>query len=160
VFVVHNTVTSDVSGAPAVHPSGPYSNVHFRNNVLVGRAAAAVSDDAGESLTGCSFDGDLVWSDYPALFRWKGVNYSTLASLRTATGFELNGTSGAPVFVDVQAGDLRLLLGSPGVDAARVLPGLNDGFLGAGPDCGAFETPPLAGADLTPPARVTDLDAR
>jgi hypothetical protein len=119
-----------------------------------------VSDDAGESQAGCSYDGDLVWSDFSVLFRWKGVNYATLSALRAGTGLEANGTSGAPVFADAAAGDLRLVPGSPGVDAARPLPGINDGFLGAGPDCGAHETLPIAGGDLVPPARVTDLDAR
>lgn len=159
-FLFHNTAVASGTGVPAVHPSGPYSNVHFRNNVLVGSAAAAVSDDAGESVAGCTYDGDLVSSNYPALFRWRGVNYATIAALRTGTGFELRGTQGAPQFVNAAAGDWRLLLGSPGVDAALVLPGINDGFLGAAPDCGAFETAPTASVDATPPAKVNDLEAR
>lgn len=159
-FIWHNTAVAFGSGIPAVHPSGPYSNVHFRNNILVGSVAAAVSDDAGESVSGCSYDGDLLSSNYPALFRWQGVNYASLAALRTATGFETAGTQGAPVFVNASAGDWRLVLGSPGVDAALRLPGMNDGFLGAAPDCGAFETAPTASVDATPPARVNDLEAR
>lgn len=158
-FVYHNTITSSVSGAPAVHPSGPYSNVHFRNNILIGNASATVSDDAGESLAGCDFDGDLLHTDYPALFRWKGVNYSTLAALRTATGFEVHGASGAPLFVNLALADLRLVVGSPGIDTGVRLYGFNDTFLGTGPDAGAFEFVPVTAVDQTPPASIGDLDA-
>ncbi len=155
-WIAHNTVTSDVAGAPAVHPSGPYSNIHFRNNILVGSGSAAVSDDAGESATGNDFDYDLLYTTYPALFRWKGVNYSTIAALRTATGFELGGRSGDPLFVAAGAGDYSLQAGSPAVDGALRLPGINDRFFGAAPDMGAWERA-ASGPDAIRPAPVTDL---
>ncbi len=155
-WICHNTVTSNVAGAPAVHPSGPYSNLHFRNNVLVGNGAASVSDDAGESQTGCDFDGDLVFSNYPALFRWKGINYSTLAALRTATGYELQGRAGDPLFAAPASGDYALRAGSPAIDGAMRLPGINDVFLGAAPDMGALE---YGGPDVVPPAAIADLTA-
>ncbi|MBI1798540.1 MAG: right-handed parallel beta-helix repeat-containing protein [Candidatus Eisenbacteria bacterium] len=153
-WICHNTVTSDVAGSPAVHPSGPYSNIHFRNNILVGRGAAAVSDDAGESVTGNDFDGDLLWTDYAALFRWKGVNYSTISALRSATGFEGVGRAGDPGFVNAAAGDFSLLAWSLAIDAGLILPGINDRFRGAAPDPGAFES---GAPDVTPPAAITDL---
>lgn len=155
-WICHNTVSSAVAGSPAVHPSGPYSNLHFRNNILIGNGAAAVSDDAGESQTGCDFDGDLLHSNYPALFRWKNVNYSTLAALRSATGFEINGRAGDPLFVSAASGDWTLGAASPAIDGALRLPGINDRFAGAAPDMGAHEFG-LGGPDLTPPARITDL---
>lgn len=157
LWFCHNTATSNVSGAPAVHPSGPYSNVHFRNNILVGNGAASVSDDGGESQTGCDFNGDLIHSNYPALFRWKGVNYSTIAALRTATGFEVSGRSGDPLFVSAATGDYSLRAGSPAIDGAIRMPGVNDRFNGAAPDMGAIESG-SAGPDVTPPAAITDLN--
>lgn len=156
VWIMHNTVSSDVSGSPAVHPSGPYSNLHFRNNILVGNGAACVSDDAGESETGNDFDGDLIHSNYAALFRWKGTNYSTLAALRAATGFETNGKSGDPMFTSAAAGDWTLRTGSPAIDAALRFPGINDRFSGSAPDMGALESGFVV-PDTTPPARITDL---
>jgi hypothetical protein len=154
-WICHNTLAGNVSGAPAVHPSGPYANMHFRNNVLVGNGAASVSDDSGESQTGNDFDFDVIWTNYPALFRWKGVNYSTIAALRSATGFEMNGRAGDPLFVNAAAGDYRLQAGSPGIDAGLRLPGINDTYQGSAPDIGAFEL--AAGPDVTRPAPITDL---
>jgi hypothetical protein len=57
-----------------------------------GGARECVSDDAGESVTGNDFNGDLLtWVGTSTLFRWKNTNYTTLAAPRTATGFELAG---------------------------------------------------------------------
>jgi hypothetical protein len=156
VFIVHNTVSATSGDPPAVHPSGPYSNIHFRNNILVGRGSAAVSDDAGEAQTGNDFDGDLIHSDYPALFRWKGVNYSTIAALRSATGFEINGRAGDPMFTSPAGGDYTLRAGSPAIDGALRLFGINDRYNGPAPDMGAHETG--AGPDVTPPAAIRDLE--
>jgi len=154
-WIAHNTLTGDVSGSPAVHPSGPWSNMHFYNNILVGNGSAAVSDDAGESASGNTFDGDLVFSNYSALFRWKGTNYSTLTALRTGTGFETNGRSGDPKFVSAASGDFRLLTGSPAIDGGMRLPGINDSFSGTAPDIGAFEF--NSGPDMVAPAAINDL---
>lgn len=153
-WICHNTLTSSVVGAPAVHPSGPYSNLHFRNNILVGNNSASVSDDTGESQTGNDFDGDLIHSNYAALFRWKGINYATIAALRAGTGFEINGVAGDPLFVG--GGSYQLSLSSPAVDAALRLPGINDAYHGARPDAGANEAS-FVTTDITPPARIVDL---
>jgi hypothetical protein len=138
-WICHNTVRSNVSGKAAVWPSGPYSNLHFRNNILVGNGIAAVNDDSGESQSGNDFDGDLVYSSGSTLFRWKGVNYGSLGELRSDTGFERNGHEGDPQFVSVTNGDYSLLASSPGVDDGMRLPGINDRYLGPSPDVGAFE---------------------
>lgn len=155
-WICHNTAISDVPSTPAVHPSGPYSNLHFRNNILVGTGAAAVSDDAGESVAGNDFDGDLVYATYPALFRWKGVNYFSLAALQGATGFELHGRTGDPRFANAAGGDWSPAAGSPAIDGGLFLPGINDRYNGAAPDLGAIESAG-SGPDVIPPAAVTDL---
>jgi hypothetical protein len=155
-FVAHNSVASRHAGAAGVWPSGSWSNVAFRNNILTGNGRPAVNDDAGESQTGITFNGDLLSATGGTLFRWKGTAYATLTALRSATGFEALGRSGDPLFMAVS--DLRLRAGSPAIDAAIVLPGVNDRFMGAAPDIGFWEYP-AAPPDSTPPAPVQDLRA-
>ena len=154
-WICHNTVTSSVAGTPAVKPSGPYSNKRFRNNILVGRDMAGVDDDAGESQTGCDFDGDLIHASSAPVFRWKGTDYATIASLRSATGFEISGLVGDPLSVSAPLGDYMLTPASPAIDAALRLPGINDRFNGAVPDMGAHES--ASGPDTVAPAAIKDL---
>jgi hypothetical protein len=115
-----------------------------------------VNDDAGESQTGNDFDGDLISTDSAALFRWKNVNYASLSSLRSGTGFEVNGRAGDPLFVSAGTGDYSLRAGSPAIDGALRLPGINDSYRGAAPDMGAFEFG-ADGPDLVSPAAIKDL---
>lgn len=153
-WIMHNTAVSTATTA-AVHPSGPYSNIHFRNNILVGTGIACVNDDAGEAQSGNDYDGDLVYATSSStLFRWKGVNYGSLSALRSGTGFEAGGRAGDPSFVSLATGDVRLNSGSPAIDAAIRYPGINDTFSGAGPDMGAWE---VGGPDVTPPGTINDL---
>ncbi|OGF14278.1 MAG: hypothetical protein A2W00_03880 [Candidatus Eisenbacteria bacterium RBG_16_71_46] len=154
-WICHNTVTSTFSPSPAVKPAGAYSNLHFRNNILVGRGIESVNDENGESDAGNDFDGDLLHViGTGTLFRWKNVLYSTLAALRAGTGFEAAGRAGDPLFANPPAGDYDLADGSPALDAALRLPGINDAYAGAAPDIGARER---GGPDVTPPARILDL---
>jgi hypothetical protein len=155
IWICHNTVTSTVPGAPAVHPSGPYSNIHFRNNILVGNGSAAVSDDAGESQTGNDYDADS-FASYCAV-RWKGVNYSSLSALRSGTGFETLGRAGDPLFVAPGNGDYMPGPASPAIDGGIRLPGINDTYNGAAPDMGAIEFG-IPGVDVVPPAAIRDLN--
>lgn len=152
----HNTATSNNSAATPVWPTGLYSNNHFRNNILTAINDSPVSDDANESVSGNDFDGDLIYTTFRVFFRWHGIDYSTLAALRSATGFEMNGRSGNPMFTSPTSGDYSLLPGSPAIDAAIRLPGINDRYNGAGPDIGAMESG-VAGPDVTAPAAIKDL---
>ena len=138
-WIYHNTATSNVAGKPAVWPGGPYSNLHFRNNILVGNGIGAVNDDSGESQTGNDFNGDLIHSTSSTLFRWKNTNYATLATLRSGTGFEMNGRSGSPLFVLASSGNYNLQAGSPAINGALRIPGINDTYSGSAPDMGARE---------------------
>ena len=150
-WICHNTATTAVAGTAAVWGSGPYSNNHFRNNILIGNLERCVDDDAGESLTGNDFDGDLLYAPgFSTLFRWKGVNYASLSALRTGTGFETNGRAGDPIFLAPADGDYGVQAGSPAIDAGLLLPGINDLYTGAGPDMGAGECSTSRGDATTP----------
>lgn len=158
-FIYHNTFASNLSPFGPVSPTGRYSNKHWRNNIMVGRGQPSIGDESGESQTGCDFNGDLLHAiSYGQLVYWKGIPYATLAAFRTATGFEANGRSGDPLFTNPAAGDYTLRTGSPAIDAAIRLPGINDAFLGAAPDIGAIESGSAgSGPDVTPPAAIQDL---
>jgi hypothetical protein len=152
----HNTVTSTNPAATCVWPTGAYSNNHFRNNILTAINDSPVSDDSNESVSGNDFNGDLLFTSFRVLFRWHGTDYSTLSALRSGTGFEMNGFSGNPLFASPAGGDYTLLPGSPAIDAAIRLPGINDRYNGAGPDIGSLESG-VAGPDVTSPAAIRDL---
>ena len=156
-YIFHNTIKSANSGTGPVYPTGPWSNKHFRNNIMVGNGQPAVGDDANESQTGNDFDGDLLQAlNYGNLIVWKGVAYATLAAWRAATGFETLGKSGDALFTNPLVGDYTLRVGSPAIDAAIRLPGVNDRFGGTGPDIGAWERGG-PGLDAIPPAAIQDL---
>jgi hypothetical protein len=158
-WICHNTVACMRAQTSTVHPSGEYWNMRFRNNIMTGIDRAPVNDDAGEAQTGNDFDHDLLRASGSVLFRWKGVNYTSLSALRSATGFEVNGVAGDPLFTDPAALDFTLRAGSPAIDAALRLPGINDAFAGAAPDIGAHERGGPAAPDATPPAAIVDLTA-
>lgn len=156
-WICHNTIACARPQTSSVHPSGEYWNLHFRNNILTGRDRAPVNDDAGESQTGNDFDHDLLFPSAGTVFRWQGVNYASLAALRSATGFELGGRSGDPLFTNAAAGDYTLSAASPAVDGGVRLPGINDAFSGTAPDIGAHERGGPPPPDTTPPAAIVDL---
>ncbi len=150
-WICHNTATTNVAGKPAVWPSGPYSNMHFRNNILVGNGISSVNDDPGESQTGNDYDGDLLYAPgSSSLFHWNSGYYGNLSALRSATGFEAHGRTGDPLFVAPATGDYRVQAGSPAIDAGLLLPGINDYYSGAGPDIGAGEYSASATTDVPP----------
>ena len=158
VWIMHNTVWSGRSGFASVWPTGPYSNIHWRNNILSGTGSAAVTDDSGESQTGNDFDGDLLYvTGSSTLFRWKNTNYSSLSALQSATGFETHGKAANPLFVNQAGFDFSLQASSPARDAAVRFPGINDNFTGSAPDIGASEYVSSTSGDSVPPNSPDNL---
>lgn len=73
-----------------------------------------------------------------------GTTYATLAAWRTGTGNDLNSLTGAHPWTNPTAGNYILVDGSTAIDAAEVIPNVNDAssefpYGGAGPDMGALE---------------------
>ena len=64
---------------------------------------------------------------------------NSLAQFTAWCGYEKTGVQADPRFVDAAASDFRPAADSPAVDRGIVLPGVNDGWRGAGPDLGRFE---------------------
>ncbi len=140
-----------------IWPVGPVTNVHYRNNIMVGTTTPAVYIENTEVGPNTDFDGDLYdVTGTNGLFVWNSVTYSTIPALRTGTGFEMHGLAADPQWSNPSGADYRLRAGSPCIDAGLLLPGINDlRYSGAGPDIGAFEYG--SGTDTTPPRAITDL---
>ena len=158
IFIMHNTLSMGVSGTSSVWPTGPYSNMHFRNIILTGTGLPVANDETGESQNGNDFDSDLLYrSSSGTLFLWKSAAYSSVSALRTGTGFETRGIQGNPMFKNSAAGDFGLQSGSPGIDAAQRFPGINDSYTGGAPDIGSGEYGLASGGDTTPPSAPMTL---
>ena len=136
----HNTAITSHPDCNAMNVSGPWSNMTFRNNIIVG--TRYVVEDT-RSVRGTTWDHDLLYTTRPdggPIVKWQDVRYSNIDALRDALGFEEHGAFGDPRFVSPEAGDLTLATGSPAIDLGLPLPNINDGYHGKAPDAGAFES--------------------
>jgi hypothetical protein len=150
VYLYHNTcVTSEpgIDGFVFSYYWWYWTNIVARNNIFVGTRAALVNVNEQCPI---DFDYDNVFtSDSTRFIEWFGANYATLAEFTADTGQESHGLAVAPRFVG--PGDVRLRPDSPLIDRGVPIPGINDGFLGAAPDLGAFEA---ATAPAAPPLSI------
>jgi hypothetical protein len=134
----------------------------YKNNVFFARGRVYNGDLYTE---GCYhsknvFNNNLMYStrqtDKSFAYKWvceyddalNDTKYTDLAAFQAAIGQELNGKWGDPLLratrlsgypLNSKLLDLSLKAGSPAVDAAVPIPGINDSYSGAGPDLGAFE---------------------
>lgn len=91
------------------------------------------------------------WGTSTSPFRYGGVVYSSLSAFAAASGLETNGRQidrtgcfasfdvPGPPPVPIPPQQMTLKAGCSAVDAGTILPNINDGFVGSGPDLGAFE---------------------
>jgi hypothetical protein len=145
VFLYHNTCVTDqpdLDGYVFNYYWWYWTNIVSRNNIFVGTRSALVNVNEACPI---DFDyDDLFTSDPTRFIDWYGTNYLSLTDFTKGTGQERHGLAVDPRFVGVV--DLRLRADSPLIDRGVRIPGINDGFLGAAPDIGAFEaaSAPLA----------------
>ena len=136
MFIFHNTSLQPAGPWPSLSETGgvtgglSYStsrkvqdNILIRNNILHIRTSgnSSVSDHRRNPTN--SYDYDL----------YNG-------NIRAASGNEANGIQGTPVY-DESNGEKEYYLATstPGHDDGVVIPNFNNGFMGEGPDRGAFE---------------------
>jgi hypothetical protein len=101
-------------------------------------------------MTDVDYDG-FDWGDSPQAFRWENTrHFPDLESFADAVGIERHGirVKKEDIFErwdipaepgPVAAQHLALKAGSRAIDAGAALPNVTDGFLGKGPDLGAYE---------------------
>jgi hypothetical protein len=139
VYLYHNTCVStepEVDGFVFNYYWWYWTNIVARNNIFAGTRAALVNVDERCPI---DFDYNNYFTTHPARFiEWYRVDFSTLASFSEATGQERHGLATEPRFAG--PGDFRLRADSPLIDRGVLIPGINEGFHGAAPDLGAFES--------------------
>ena len=124
-----------------------------KNNLWVSVTGGQIWDfgaNVRDWRTDFSHDG-FDWGTSTAPFRYGGVVYSSLAALAAASGLEAGGRQinrttcftsldvPGPPPVTIPQQQFTLKPGCTAVDTGMILPNINDGFIGAGPDLGAFE---------------------
>lgn len=159
---LHNTVIKP-GDAMGVYAGREWSRAIFRNNLFIGgtgggdyngfnNGTGRVLEVADADEATCDFDYDGYGSIGTGTFEghFGATRFASLAELRSMTS-EANAVSvdlgifaASFPFPDTPltattVPDLRLAAGSGAVDVGEVLPNVNDGFAGAGPDLGAFE---------------------
>ena len=167
--VLHNTIVKH-GDALAEWSGRPISRAYFRNNLFLGGPAGVFGGyESGygrvvdmNDVTNSSMDYDVFGSTTGTFTgRIGGVSFTSLAQMQQLTT-EKNArqadmtvfSSGvafptAPMTV-YGAPDLNIRSTSVAADAGEVIPNVNDGYSGAAPDAGAFESF-SAGAPPPPP---------
>lgn len=147
LFLYHNDFTRSTKGTllnlwfalPGEHDV-PIHDVVLRNNVFSSPQGGKATDAYNHGAEQPSFDGDVWWTtDTAKVFSWyngtKNDVYDSFAAFRAGTGQEAQGAFGDPGL----DADSFPTPGALVVDRGIVLPGINDGFIGTGPDVGAYE---------------------
>jgi hypothetical protein len=156
IFAYHNTLIGEQNA------KDPYANTHFRNNLFLGRdtpnrpimiwanGTANYSTDYNGFRPNKGVAQQYQWLVPGAEWRY----FATLADFQKGTGQEAHGVElDFDIFEKLvppdinqrhkvyHAADLnfRLKANSKAIDAAQVLPTINDNFTGKAPDLGALE---------------------
>jgi hypothetical protein len=158
--VLHNTVVKIGDALRMPHRSNQWGRSFFRNNLCIGGAGGGkfgrYGSGDGEAIYALSTDpaNDLDYDGVgtvgtPFAGRIGTTTFSSLEELRARTTEEHAVQVDLSVFNNVDfpnppvperdPADLRLKAGSAAVDAGVRLANVNDDFLGAAPDLGAYE---------------------
>jgi len=142
MYLFHNTADAALPGSSGldIESPGTWKTIYARNNIWSGTEFALSNANPSQPL---DFDYDDLYTTLAnELVWWDGLperHLRTLAAFQVATGQEMHGLNVAPGFADAAGGDYVLDSSSDLIDAGVVIPGINDGYVGAAPDVGAFE---------------------
>jgi hypothetical protein len=159
MYLLHNTADAALidprSNGLYVKAPGSWALIYARNNVWAGTDYALNDYNTAQPI---DLDDDDLWNDGANdLVRWDNTRYATLADFIAATGHESHGFSVEPGFADAAHGDYTLDPSSALIDAGAVIPGINDQYVGAGPDIGAYEYEGFGfSLGVTPPSQSID----
>jgi len=146
VFNYNNTCYTDSPKKNGMGSSGPWDNMHYRNNII--RATRYTVEDYTPKPKS-TWDHNCHYTTADGiLLKWENKRYKTLGEFAAAKGLEKNGVNAPPLFRDPKKGDFHLKPGSPCIDKGVAIPGLYYPVKGPAPDIGCFES----GSDFGPPA--------
>ncbi len=144
MYLFHNTgdafLTDPLSSGLDIKSPGSWAMITARNNIWSGTDYALSNANPGQPI---DLDYDDLFTTRPGELAWwsnlSDRHLETLLELQTATGQELHGMNAQPGFTNAFNGDYTLANSSQLIDAGLVIPGINDDYVGDGPDIGAFE---------------------
>lgn len=151
VVLLHNTSVR-IGAANTIATTETVHNVHSRNNLFVG-TADHYAFEAQPTMQDCNFDYDGFACDFELFLKWNGERYGTMRDAQR-DGLYPHGLLLDPVTLfddgfqmpdhkDTLYGPLRnapvLGLESMALDGGEVLANINEDFVGAAPDLGAYE---------------------
>lgn len=146
-LVAHNTLDGfDRFAIDIIHRGGAFGGsvegLRVVNNIITFGRAYSIDNQLPDSVV---IDHNVIWNpgsdarhgEYLA-YRFDRGNTRSPEELRR-WGLDRNGTVANPLFMDRDGRDYRLRLGSPAVDAALPLAGVNDDVPDGQPDIGYLE---------------------
>ncbi len=137
VFLYHNTCYTNRTGVNGMGVSGPFEGMTFRNNVVRGRKYAL---EMSRAALQNSLDYNNWYTPRGApVIKWDNTRYDDLATWCTNTGLECNAQPLAPDLLGPTTGRFGLETNSPNINKALRMYGINDGYMGDGPDIGYLE---------------------
>jgi len=143
IYLLHNTVDAQraTNNGLTIQSPSIWDRVMARNNIWAGTQYAIANNL--DPLPPLDMDYDDLWgSNSGDLVYWQGLSdrHLTFGTIFSATGQENHAINAAPGFVAPDTADFTLSSSSQLIDRGCRLPGINDGFAGAGPDIGAIES--------------------
>ena len=92
-----------------------------KNNIFFAKNDGVLMANWNNTGSNNDFDHNLYYNTGSVEFSWQGNYYPSFSSLQSATGQETNGLFQDPMLEDPTNGNLRLLSGSPCIDAGENL---------------------------------------
>jgi hypothetical protein len=136
--IYHNTAYVDEPAHNGWGSSSGSGYTHFVNNIVRSTRYVFENTSSDPYPPGNRWDyNNFYTTSTDQYVKWENVRLDEAGF--QALGFQMNGISAPPSFVDVSSGDFRLQSDDPGIDKGVYLPGINDGFYNDAPDMGAFE---------------------
>jgi len=158
MYLFHNTADAVLPGNNGldIKAPGTWEIIYARNNVWSGTDYALNNYNETQPI---DFDYDDLYTTNPGEFVYWGSgpdrHMRDLVTFQSLTGQEPHGLDAEPGFASAASGDYTVDPASDLIDSGVVIPGINDGYVGTGPDIGAFEYEGYGfSLTATPPSRA------